>query len=172
VTPVAQRYALVLRETAPTLSAEAFRSLAQSVQEEPLWTALCSPAVRAEEKCAVLRRLPFLREAPAVRIFLELLAKKRRMTILPDLVPAYEALLRAEERRGLCRLRCVRVPTQAQQEALAQKLCRLHDYKSVQFDIVQEPELLGGFVLELDGKTYDNSIRGRLAQLSRQMQER
>ena len=35
-----------------------------------------------------------------------------------------------------------------------------------------DPSLLGGFTLELEGVTYDKSVRGALAGLTRQLEER
>lgn len=40
------------------------------------------------------------------------------------------------------------------------------------FEIRIDPSLLGGFTLELEGVTYDKSVRGALAGLSRQLEER
>ena len=55
---------------------------------------------------------------------------------------------------------------------MAKALCRLHQKQEIQFKFVIEPELLGGFLLELDGITYDKSVRGVLRGLAGQMKER
>lgn len=40
--------------------------------------------------------------------------------------------------------------------------------RSVVFDVQQDSALLGGFVAQIDGKTYDASLSGRLAELERE----
>ena len=57
-------------------------------------------------------------------------------------------------------------------EQLKKALCRLHHKKDVVFEIRTDPSLLGGFTLEIEGVTYDKSVRGALAGLTRQLEER
>ena len=104
--------------------------------------------------------------------FYRLLAEKGRMTLLPDILEAFHDKALAQRGAVRCRLTCVRVPDEAEQEKLKQALCRLHHKADVVFEIRIDPSLLGGFTLELEGVTYDKSVRGALAGLSRQLEER
>ena len=61
---------------------------------------------------------------------------------------------------------------EAELEKLKKALCRLHKKKDIVFDIRTDPSLVGGFTLELEGVTYDKSVRGALSGLSRQLEER
>ena len=54
------------------------------------------------------------------------------------------------------------IPDEAHQKRLVEKLCALHHRDSVLLDIRTDPELVGGFVLTIDGVTYDRSVRGAL----------
>ena len=45
-------------------------------------------------------------------------------------------------------------------------LCARHSYCAVTFEIVQDDTLLGGFTAEIDGVTYDKSVRGQLRALA------
>ncbi len=168
---LAHRYAQALYEVSP--DEETLRETARTLMEDaPLWGALCSPAVQAWEKERVLSRLPALDGHGLLANFYRLLAEKGRMALLPDILEAFHDLVLAGRGAARCRLTCVRVPDESEQEKLKKALCRLHHKKDVVFDIHIDPSLLGGFLLELEGVTYDKSVRGALAGLSRQLEER
>ena len=127
---IAQEYAAALRTAGGSLE-QLTESAAYLTAHEALWEALCSPAVEAHEKTAVLARLP---EFP----------------------------------RGDT---CARDPGDDTLGPLARFLCKQHGYQSLTFDIVVDPEVLGGFVLEIDGITYDKSVRGQLHALAQRLQK-
>ena len=57
-------------------------------------------------------------------------------------------------------------------EKLRRALCRLHGKDDIQFEIQIDPQLLGGFTLELEGVLYDKSVRGALKEMRRYLEER
>ena len=67
---------------------------------------------------------------------------------------------------GLCVFRCAREPDDESLRSLAKLLCARHSYCAVTFEIVQDDTLLGGFTAEIDGVTYDKSVRGQLRALA------
>ena len=69
-------------------------------------------------------------------------------------------------------LTCVHLPDAREIEQLRRAMCKLHHKKDVIFDIRRDPALLGGFVLEMEGVTYDKSVRGALQDLTRQLEVR
>ena len=71
-----------------------------------------------------------------------------------------------------CVVTCARAPGEEELNKLRAALCRLHHKKDIQFDIRVEPALLGGFTLDIEGVTYDKSVRGALRRLERQLEER
>ena len=168
---LSRRYARALYQVAP--NEEALRTTAQALMTDAaLWEALCSPAVHPEEKVRVLSRLPFLDGRGLLLNFYRLLAEKGRMALLPDIVEAFRDQALAQRGAALCRLTCVRVPDAASLDKLKKALCRFHHKEDVVFDIRTDPSLLGGFTLEIEGVTYDKSVRGALSGLSRQLEER
>ncbi len=168
---LARRYAEALYAVSP--DEETLQATAQAMMADaPLWEALCSPAVQAWEKERVLDRLPILDGHGLLMRFYRLLAEKGRMTLLPDILEAFHDKALAQRGAVRCRLTCVRVPDEAEQEKLKQALCRLHHKADVVFEIRIDPSLLGGFTLELEGVTYDKSVRGALRRLGRQLEER
>lgn len=137
-----------------------------------LWESLCSPAVQAEEKERILARLPVLDGQRILLSFYTLLADKGRMALLPEVVKAFHEKALAERGVASCRMTCVRQPEPQELERLKQALCRLHHKQDVVFEIQIQPDLVGGFLLEMEGVTYDKSVRGTLAGMLRQLEGR
>ena len=123
----AVQYAGALRHTGCTLS-DLQHTADYLTDCAPLWDALCSPAVSAREKKAVLSRLPDF----------DAMGELKHFYLLDD-----------ESLRSLAKLLCAR-----------------HSYCAVTFEIVQDDTLLGGFTAEIDGVTYDKSVRGQLRALA------
>lgn len=94
------------------------------------------------------------------------------MKLLPQIAEAFGTLDLEAHNAAVCEMRCVRVPDEARQEKIRVSLCRLHHRDAVLLKITTDPSLLGGFLLKIDGVTYDHSIRGRLRDLTWQLQER
>ena len=145
----ALQYAAALQETGCTL-AQLEAAAAYLTGSAPLWEALCSPAVEANEKVAVLRRLPDFPGEGKLQDFLTVLARRGRFPLLPSIVAQYRDQALAP---------------------VAQFLCKKHGYQAITFEIDVDPEVLGGFVLEIDGVTYDKSVRGQLQALAQSLQK-
>ena len=119
----------------------------------------------------VLARLPSFTEDVRLQHFYALLAEKGRFPLLPDIVEEYQRLERKQKGEGLCRLRCARAPGDQALGALARRLCKKYGYQSLTFAIELDPAVLGGFVLEIDGVTYDKSVQGQLHALAQNLRE-
>ena len=166
----ALRYAAALHQSG--CPAQAFYdSAAYLTDTPPLWQALCSPAVEVREKKAVLERLPGFSADQRLQRFYALLAEKGRFPWLPEMVQAYRSLERKKNKEGLCVLRCARDPGDQALSALAKRVCAKYGWRALTFEIQVDPEILGVFVLEMDGVTYDKSVRGQLRALAQRLQE-
>lgn len=161
----AVQYAGALRHTGCTLS-DLQHTADYLTDCAPLWEALCSPAVSAREKKAVLSRLPGFDARGELRHFYLLLADKNRFALLPEIVRQFRLLELRENGEGLCVFRSAREPDEASLGALAKLLCARHGCRAVTFELVQDETLLGGFTAEIDGVTYDKSVRGQLRALA------
>ena len=166
----ATNYAAALQESGCT--PDSLRETAAYLTgNRSLWEALLSPAIEPREKQAVLRRLPDFTDDKALLRFYALLAERNRLSLLPEIVEQYESLERNKHGEGLCIVRCARDPGDEALGALAKLLCKRHGYQTLTFEIVIDPEVLGGFTFEIDGVTYDKSVRGQLRALAQSLQE-
>ena len=66
---------------------------------------------------------------------------------------------------------CARQPDQATMEAVRKAVCKLRGLEQVVLKVKIDPAVLGGFILEIQGVTYDRSVRGRLQRLAQGLQE-
>ena len=105
----AVQYAGALRHAGCTLS-ELRRTADCLTGCAELWDALCSPAVSAREKKAVLARLPAFDARGELRHFYLLLADKNRFALLPEIVRQFRLLELRENGEGLCVFRSAREP--------------------------------------------------------------
>lgn len=98
------------------------------------------------------------------RQFLGLLAQKRRLFALPDVVEAYDAML--AEHKGEVGAEVVSaVPLSTEQlESVRQHLTRAVG-QTVKLSTSVDPNLLGGLVVRLGSRMIDASIRTKLHQL-------
>lgn len=97
-----------------------------------------------------------------------ILVQRDRLTHLPDIARAYDALLDRELNRVRVGVRSA-APLPEAVEAEIAALARRLAGKDVIMSSEVDPELLGGVVLDVGGTVYDGSVRTRLARMSRTM---
>lgn len=170
MTYLARRYAQALFETG--FSDALFSDSVQLILENPpLWDALCSPIVPQKSKEAVLAALPPFQDSPPLLRFYHLLLENGRFSLLPKIAEEFRQLHLEANSISECIVACVHIPENAQQERLKAMLMKRHNKPDIRLLFHIDPTLIGGFVLQLDGATYDHSIRGRLLGLSRHLEE-
>ena len=153
--------ARIVREAADALMADA-----------RLWNTLQSPAVTAAEKKELIAGAACLDGRDELKAFLTLLAEEDHLAALPQVMAEFSRLALAAEGGVNCLVTCAREPDEATREAIRKAVCKLRGASNAVLQIKIDPSLLGGFTLELEGVTYDKSVRGALSGLSRQLEER
>lgn len=170
---LARRYAEALYEV--LTEEEQLVEAVAALQDCPaLWEALVSPAVRSAEKEAILSRLSFpaLAERPRLLRFLQVLARRQRLALLPEIVNQFHHLNLEGQNIAKATVTWARQPEAQELARLHDRLCQKFQKSRIEFDLRLDPDLLGGFTLEIEDVTYDQSIRGRLAGLARHLEER
>ena len=171
VSGLAGRYAVALFELAQEQESldvvasdlHALRGmLAESADLERL---IRSPVLSREEQAraitAVGERAGF---APLTLQFLGLLAHKRRLFALPDVIAAYDAML--AEHRGEVGAEVVSaVPLSPEQLESVERQLTAAVGQTVKLSTAVDPNLLGGLVVRVGSRMIDASIRTKLHQL-------
>ena len=170
---LARRYARALLDVAGREGREAtlalrdeLRAFAGVVSGHPeLQRALRRPELGTDQRRRVLSALAERAGAPALlRRLVDLLASRDRVALLPDVVEAYAEFANAAA--GIVSAEAVSAVAlpEAQRRALA---AALGDAVALQERV--DPEVLGGVLVRVGGKTYDGTVRTRLAALGRRL---
>ncbi len=172
---LARRYARALHDVAGSRGERATLALRDELRAfAPLVTghaalqrALLHPGLRAEQRQRVLAAVA--RRAGASELLtrlLDLLSSRARVALLPDVVEAYAALANAA--RGVVSAEVVsaRPLPEAQRRSLA---AVLGAGAEVELRTRVEPDEIGGLLVRVGGKTYDGTVRARLAALRRRL---
>jgi F-type H+-transporting ATPase subunit delta len=170
---LARRYARALLEVAgrgePAAALalrDELRAFSPLVSGHPeLRRALLDPGLGIEPRRRVLAALAERAGASALLVrLLDLLAARGRFALLPDVVEAYAELANAA--RGIVSAEAVSAVTlpEAQARALAAALGG-----AVELRTRVDPALVGGLLVQVGGRTYDGTVRTRLAALRRRL---
>lgn len=126
---------------------------------------LDSPTYAAPQKKDVVRRI-FDRDIhPLVLNFLMLLIDRKRISLLPAIVEHYQKLLRAMKQIVLAEV-TVAVPlTESQERAIVDQVRAMTQARDVELKVHQDPEILGGVIIQVGSQVFDASLRGQLRRI-------
>ena len=122
---------------------------------------LSSPAIPVSERLKAIDEA-FDGNAPCdVVSYLKLLCEKGRIEGFNESIEEYNALLKASERVFTAKVTSAQALTDSEKEKLIQKLKKNYA-GDVQAEYSIDESLLGGMIVEIDGKIMDGSVRRRL----------
>ncbi|MFQ5623461.1 MAG: F0F1 ATP synthase subunit delta [Paracoccaceae bacterium] len=147
-------------------------SLAQAIADSPdLRGAIYSPVYSRADKVAamsaVCRKMGLGAE---VANTVGLMALKRRLFVLPQMIKAVKALLAADRGEVSAEVTAARKLSSAQSKALAAALKKSFG-KDVSMNVAVDEDLIGGLVVKVGSKMIDTSIRSKLSKLQNAMKE-
>jgi F-type H+-transporting ATPase subunit delta len=111
-----------------------------------------------------------LKLSPTMTNTLALMATKRRLFVLPQLVAALRERIAAEKGEITAEVTAATELTAAQQKALAKSLAASAG-KTVKIKLAVDESLIGGLVVKLGSTMIDTSIKSKLAALQNTMKE-
>ena len=125
---------------------------------------LKSPIVKRDKKKNVLNELFKDRLCKLTFLFLDLMARKGREELLPEIIQQFNKL--HDKRSGILKadLRVAFPMADDQQKALIEQLNK-RTGKDVRLTIKQDPSLIGGFTVQYDDTVLDGSVRHQLEML-------
>ena len=173
---LARRYARALLDVAGARGADAvlalrdeLRAFAPVLAGHPeLAAALEHPGVTAEQRQRLLAALAERAGATdTLRRLLDLLAARDRIALLPDVVEAYAGLANAA--RGVVSAEVVSAVPLPEDQKHALGAALRGEGASVELRERVEPLLVGGLLVRSGGRTYDGTVRTRLAALRQRL---
>ncbi len=130
-----------------------------------------SPLIsRADQHAAIAAVASKMGIAPVLRKSLALMADKRRLFVLPQLIAALRDLLAEARNEITAEVVSAKAMTRAQSEKLAATL-QARVGKTVTVNATVDENLIGGLVVKVGSKMIDTSIRAKLNSLQNAMKE-
>ena len=171
---LSRRYAKALFQLAQESQQEEVisRELEQfyaAYRNSELQEVLTNPAIDADKRNNILLRVTETQQLSALTIrFLAILLARNRLKYLPEIVSCYRRLL--NEARG--RVEAKAVGASPLEPAMVDRLRRVLQGiagKEVVLQQETDPSLIGGVLVELEGKVYDGSVRTQLEKMKQRI---
>lgn len=145
------------------------KSIQQLIRENPAYIEfLASPAISLQERLAAIDEA-FAGKVPAyIEYFLKLLTEGGRIRLLDGCIGEFERLVMQLARRAPATVYTAAELTDEQKEALCRKL-EARIGKGIDPVYVLDRSLIGGLKIEIEGKTYDGSVKHRLREVKEVM---
>ncbi|HVG46573.1 MAG TPA: F0F1 ATP synthase subunit delta [Rubellimicrobium sp.] len=125
---------------------------------------------REEQGSAIAALTQAMGLSPVMRNVLGLMAQKRRLFVLPQLLQTLRD--RLSEARGEVSAEVISAqPLSAEQQARLADTLSAQAGKAVRLQTRVDPSLIGGLVVRLGSRMIDTSIRAKLGQLQNMMKE-
>jgi len=164
-------FALAAEEGILEDALEDMRTISAVIAEEPLYISLLSsPAVPLSEKLSLIDEAFSGKACDYVVCFLKLLCEKGRADILPSVAEEFTALCQAHIGMSRAVITSAEELDGEQKKKLLEKLESVHK-KRIDPVYMTDPEVLGGICVEIDGKIYDGTLRGRLRNVKEVMMD-
>jgi F-type H+-transporting ATPase subunit delta len=177
VSGVSGRYATALFELAQEsgqleLVETHLGQLSQALKaSEDLAAVVASPIYsRAEQGAAMAAICDAMGIGEPTSNLIGLMAAKRRLFALGDVIKGFNALLARERGVVAAEVRAARPLNAKQRKALEAALAKATGAK-IALDIAVDETLIGGLVVKVGSKMIDSSIRSKLSQLQTAMKE-
>ena len=174
---IAQRYAAAVFEIAkeenalPKLEADTQALGAALAQSADLRDMIASPMVGRDEQGAAIGAIAAKMGVSQVMAnTLALMAQKRRLFVLPQLVTTLQARIAAEKGEVTADVISAAALSDAQAKALAETL-KAKVGKDVKLNTTVDETLIGGLIVKLGSTMIDTSVKARLAALQNAMKE-
>lgn len=168
---LASRYAKSLLDLAVEKN-----SLEDTLKDVQLMDAVCrsnrdfemmlrSPVIKGSKKTAIINAVFKETMHPLTRAFIDLMVNKGREANMPEIAVAF-----IEQYNQLKNIRTVNLTTAAPvsdqvKNNLLGKLGGVMQGSSISLSTKVDPSLIGGFVLETEGKLFDASVKKKLADI-------
>ncbi len=130
---------------------------------------LTNPAFDVDTRKKILNQVTQSQQLSALAVkFLSLLLERDRLVQLPGIVSRYRRLL--DEAKGRVEVRVVSASALEATvvDRLREKL-RVISGKDIVLQEGTDPSLLGGLLIELEGKVYDGSVRTQLEKMKQRI---
>jgi F-type H+-transporting ATPase subunit delta len=149
---------------------EDVKSFQAASKNRDFYLLLKSPIVNARKKLSILDALFLGKYDEMTMAFLRILVNKGREPYLPEVAEEFITQYKKIKHITTVKVTTAQPMTAAALKALEAKLMASDTTAtSVEIETAVNPELIGGFVLEMDDKIYDASVAQKLEDVKRSL---
>jgi len=143
--------------------------LRSAFESRELYNLIKSPIISKDRKQKVLDALFTGKLDPLSKSFIDIVLRKGREDLLPEIVKAFETQYKAHKKITEVKLITAAPLSNEKLEAIKSKLLdsKVTD-ESVEISTVVDPDIIGGFIIEVGDKLYDASVSHKLAKLRKE----
>lgn len=164
-------FALACEEGREAEFLTALERIEKILEEQPDYAALLSsPSIPLNERLEAVEAALADGFPKYVISWVQLLCEKGRIGCFSECVKEYRALLAAKNAVVTAKVTSAVPLTEGEAEALKQKLEKISG-QTVLLDCTVDPALLGGVVVEMNGRVMDGSLRHRLRAVKEVMEQ-
>ena len=125
---------------------------------------------RAEQGDAMAAVADRMGLSPLVKNVVALMATKRRLFAVPELIKVFQALMADHRGEVTAEVTAARALSDTQSNALVDQI-KSAIGRDVKLNVTVDPAIIGGLVVKVGSKMIDSSIRSKLASLQNAMKE-
>ena len=168
--PLAKRYAKALFRAASEAQileqvSDEINAVADSLRENiSIAAILFSPSIEKTSKEVMVNQLSKDRFSNLTHQFLLLLVKKGRLPLIPVIVREFEKYGDKILRRSRVKATSA-VPVSRDEEQAIKSVLEKALNSQVKLEIEENPEILGGLIIDINGKVVDASLRFQLSRM-------
>lgn len=167
MTQIVINYARVLYEL--KISKKVINESQEILSCEPkLKDTLISPVVSNQKKHNIIEKV-FPKE---MHNFFKVLCDYQSMEVIDEIFVAYKDYYNEQNSILEAKLTYVTAPDQEQLDGIKTYLMDKHHKKQVELSLVEDPSIIGGFVIQAQNYETDRSIKGRLDQMQQRLVRR
>lgn len=171
---LASRYAkslidLAVEQNSLEATLQDVQLMATTISSSPEFASILkSPIIKADKKDAIIDAILGARMSPLTRAFIKLLTAKGREGTLSEMASSFISQYREMKRISPVRLITAAPVSEEVKENIRQKVAAALPGQSIELSTDVQPELVGGFVLEMGDKLMDASIKRDLNDIKKQ----
>lgn len=143
---------------------------ASFLENDELSKLLNHPKISRQEKISVIENIYRGRVSDSLTGFLVLIVEKGRDQELAAIFEYFLDKVKEYKGIGVAKVTSAVELSKAQKEQIEKKLLATTDYKSFEMNYQVDQSLIGGLVIRIGDRIVDSSIRTRLDQMARCMQ--
>ena len=126
---------------------------------------LDNPAVSHDEKAAAVNEL-----FPAsVREILLSVAENQEIASFAEIAKAYHEALDKKNNIATATVTCVTEPSDEQLDGLKAFVCKETGAADAKIELVKDPSIIGGFIIQVGNKQYDRSLKSKLSSIKEEV---